>query len=68
MSYKIEVLLFCDVCGEDLNGDDRYLSSVKAIRVARKKTEGWVFRKGKDYCPKCIPKKAQPPAQQEAQP
>lgn len=53
MSCAIETIISCDICAENNGGDDRY-KTAKVIRASRGK-EGWTYRDGKDYCPKCSP-------------
>lgn len=51
MSCTIEIIIACDICGENNGGDDRH-KSARQIRTDRKR-EGWVYRDGNDFCPKC---------------
>ena len=52
MSAVIETFLICDGgCGENFGVDYRVFTAKMHRKNAKK--QGWIHRKGKDYCPDC---------------
>jgi len=53
MSLVIEKFIICDECGETDGADNRTAGhSLKRLREI-KKSGGWMFYRGKDYCDRC---------------
>ena len=61
MAAIIEKFLVCDECGENFGVDFRDRTA-REHRISAKLND-WVYRKGKDYCPKCALKLGKPRTQ-----
>lgn len=53
MSITNQKTIWCDGCVEWIQ-----ISCIKAMTIRKEaKSEGWTYKKGKDYCPECSERK-----------
>jgi len=59
MGIVVEIFIICDGhCGTNFGLDNRGATKSEQIRNA--KSQGWIFSKGKSFCPECKSKKTKP--------